>query len=74
MLNYDLREFLKVTNLGADLLLPIFCYIVTISKSENLFAEWAFIEEFINESFIEGEDGYALANLQTVINVINELE
>jgi len=56
--------------IGADDLLPILCYILIKANPPCLKSQSAFMNEFINESLAMGEEGYALATLETVLDFI----
>ena len=72
--SYDLNNICKINNAGADILLPILVYIIIKSKVDNLYTQLNYINEFIYNFFLDGEMGYALASLETAIEVIYNYE
>jgi len=60
-------------SVGADDLLPIFCYIIIRTNPPSLKSQSLFMSEFINEALAMGEEGYSVATLETVIDFLNDL-
>ncbi len=59
--------------IGADDLVPIFCYVLTKTGAPCLWTQSAYIAEFIDESLVHGEEGYACATLDTALQVLRRL-
>jgi len=58
---------------GADDLLPIFCYSCAASRPKNIASLSHFLSSFVEESLLTAEAGYVLALLETAIQVIPTL-
>eukprot|EP00300_Choanocystis_sp_HF-7_P012510 c17920_g1_i1.p1 GENE.c17920_g1_i1~~c17920_g1_i1.p1 ORF type:complete len:677 (+),score=171.54 c17920_g1_i1:248-2032(+) len=56
--------------LGADELLPLFCYVVSISHCADLHAHTHMMADFVGVEGMMGELGYSLATLQTALAVL----
>jgi hypothetical protein len=59
---------------GADDLVPIFCYVVAKAAVKNIYAEMQVISEFASENMLRGQYGYCFATLQIVIEIIQNDE
>eukprot|EP00112_Aurelia_sp_Birch-Aquarium-sp1_P013044 Seg2753.2 transcript_id=Seg2753.2/GoldUCD/mRNA.D3Y31 product="VPS9 domain-containing protein 1" protein_id=Seg2753.2/GoldUCD/D3Y31 len=58
---------------GCDDLLPILTYVIVKAALPQLVSECHAIEEFINESYLLGEEGYCLTTLSTAIAYVLNL-
>jgi len=56
---------------SADELVPLITYIVLKARIPHFFIHMKFIESFIDERKLIGEEGWLLATIQAVINFIN---
>jgi hypothetical protein len=68
------RHSEKQILLGADDLLPIFCFCLVYSNLPCAFSELAYMNDFILEEDINGEMGYILATLHTSLHVVTHFD
>lgn len=61
------------SDIGADDLLPIFCFATIWSRPKNLASLCYYLEQSVAESLLTSEAGYALALLQTALQTIPTL-
>ncbi|XP_040266537.1 VPS9 domain-containing protein 1 [Bufo bufo] len=59
--------------IGADDLLPILAFVVLKSRMSHLLSECAALEEFIQEGYLIGEEGYCLTSLQSALAYLETL-
>ncbi|XP_051953654.1 VPS9 domain-containing protein 1-like isoform X2 [Xyrauchen texanus] len=63
----------KSSAIGADDLLPILAFVALRSEMPQLVSECAALEEFINEGYLIGEEGYCLTSLQSALTYVESL-
>jgi hypothetical protein len=61
-------------DLGADDLLPLFCYVLARAKPMNLHSKINYMSDFADDSLLLGELGYSLATLETAAHYITTLD
>lgn len=59
---------------GADDLLPIFAYVIVKANPPAIRSQTAFLGEFINEMLAMGEEGFAMATLETALDFLDTFE
>lgn len=59
---------------GADDLLPIISYVIIKANPPSMRSQTAFMSEFINEMLAMGEEGYAMATLETALEFLDNFE
>ncbi|XP_054631429.1 VPS9 domain-containing protein 1 isoform X2 [Dunckerocampus dactyliophorus] len=63
----------KTAAIGADDLLPILAFVVLRCQCPQLVSECAALEEFIQEGYLIGEEGYCLTSMQSALAYIESL-
>jgi len=56
--------------IGGEDLLSLFVYVVIVAREMGLFSQSKFLQDFVDGSTLLGSEGYALATLETAVNII----
>lgn len=57
-------------SVGADDLIPILCFVVIKTELPELISECHAMEQFLQEGYLMGEEGYCLTSMQTVFQYL----
>jgi hypothetical protein len=61
------------SGVGVDDILPILSYIILRSGLPQLVSETALMEEFIQEGYVKGEEGFCLTSFMTALNFVSNM-
>ena len=48
----------------------MFTYVVVVAQEMGMFSQSKFLQDFVDASMLLGSEGYALATLETAVNII----
>jgi hypothetical protein len=58
---------------GVDDILPIMSYVIIRSALPQLVSETALMEEFIQDGYVKGEEGFCLTSFMTALKFVSRM-